>query len=645
MINDYTFDTIGTDIESHQFSGKMVIFLFLHVIFMVIDRVIYLKQNRSNLEYDYFIFDKETQQKMSDEDYETLKAHIIEQTPELQGKPFYIPIHFKEILEKKYNIATVQKEPPNYPLISKYVLNMIFVIISHLCLFFVFPFVGNFSAFSNYSCEAEEKGEVDIQYCNDFQKKWHLRVAFVIYALYMFLSCQQIKYGYKDIREKSYLKRGTSVISSSIHSVSMVVPFFYELKLAIDWAFTQTSLSLFQWNKFECIYGQLFVTLCSMKAVNVQPVGMKINLFKKVTMGGCVFFVIILALIGPLLLFSDLNPINMLNNVTNAYVRLDLCIMDKTSSKNYTIFQNNLPNQIKQIDSHIWNSYEYHKRQKTKEFDKSRVQVVEMNNISDQFWIAPEPTKDDIIKNLENVLNNETNIESIVIGFRYKFTRPIPADETPKSLKSFDMFLYQKDNIEKTHINLIEDLRDGLKNRKNTTLKFLRVFTPAVKLTANPHPKLISRDLDKYNVIVNYVYSNETKESYFGVGFERPDLGNIIGKLVFHTFSNKVPKTFSSYGVITFYTTFILVFGNMIKGIFAGEAMKVHLTEMPHPEHLVNLCEGILISRYSYELEKEEQLYYVLIEFMRSPEYLKMITETSLNQFNRRKNELKVSQD
>ena len=57
---------------------------------------------------------------------------------------------------------------------------------------------------------------------------------------------------------------------------------------------------------------------------------------------------------------------------------------------------------------------------------------------------------------------------------------------------------------------------------------------------------------------------------------------------------------------------------------------------MPETEQLVNLCEGIKISRNSYDFEKEEKYYYTLIEFMRSPGFLRKLTESSREQFRRR---------
>ena len=113
----------------------------------------------------------------------------------------------------------------------------------------------------------------------------------------------------------------------------------------------------------------------------------------------------------------------------------------------------------------------------------------------------------------------------------------------------------------------------------------------------------------------------------------------------FHTLSDKVSSYVSEYSVLTFYVTVILLLGNYIRNFFTGQPEKIMLTEMPEPEKLINLCEGIKQSRYSFELEKEEQLYYVLIEFMRSPDYLKMLTKSSLRQFKERKKYLKKEDD
>jgi hypothetical protein len=100
--------------------------------------------------------------------------------------------------------------------------------------------------------------------------------------------------------------------------------------------------------------------------------------------------------------------------------------------------------------------------------------------------------------------------------------------------------------------------------------------------------------------------------------------------IVFHTFSDKVSSTNTNYDVATFYISFILVVGRLVRGAISGEAERIVFTEMPEPMKILNLCEGIKIHRYRCEFEREEHLFYVLIDLMRSPEILKIITKSSI---------------
>ena len=84
---------------------------------------------------------------------------------------------------------------------------------------------------------------------------------------------------------------------------------------------------------------------------------------------------------------------------------------------------------------------------------------------------------------------------------------------------------------------------------------------------------------------------------------------------------------------MTFYISFVLLAGSYIREFLASEPEKIMLGEMPHPKRIVDLCEGIKISRYSYDFKNEEYLYTILIELMRSPDYLKIITDSSLDHF------------
>ena len=51
---------------------------------------------------------------------------------------------------------------------------------------------------------------------------------------------------------------------------------------------------------------------------------------------------------------------------------------------------------------------------------------------------------------------------------------------------------------------------------------------------------------------------------------------------------------------------------------------------MVNPGKLFSVCEGIKIARIKKDFLQEEKLYYLLIDFMRSPEMFKNLTMSSL---------------
>jgi len=81
---------------------------------------------------------------------------------------------------------------------------------------------------------------------------------------------------------------------------------------------------------------------------------------------------------------------------------------------------------------------------------------------------------------------------------------------------------------------------------------------------------------------------------------------------------------------MAFYIVVVLGVGKVVRSGLAARSEQIFIKDMPKPDSLLLICEGILISRLENNLEREEQLYFVLIDIMRSPEILKMITSSSL---------------
>jgi hypothetical protein len=361
-----------------------------------------------------------------------------------------------------------------------------------------------------------------------------------------------------------------------------------------------------------------------------------------------------------MLLFSDLNPMKKLNNIDGASISIKFSIVSDVVN-NFTLFENKQVSTIKEMNDDIWTKFNYDSNLKTKNFPKKQIQIIYMYENSDTIFSLAKPNIDKIIdtlKELNNSNSDKNDIKEINLYFEYSFSRPYPTSSSQTAIKHLDYNLYNKEkgkNSEKTEI--LSGLFNALMCYNTTTIISLNEFyIPSLKLNAGNKPKLITNeDKDKEHPIdCELIFTNcfnktddsedvevDYSSSYFSLVLN--DSLNIENKgIQFHTFSEKVSTYTSDYNVVTFYVTFILLIGGYVKQFLSGNPERIQLTEMPEPQPLINLCAGVKIARYSFDLKKEENLYYILIEFMRSPEYLKMITKSSLDAFKKRK---KIKED
>lgn len=78
------------------------------------------------------------------------------------------------------------------------------------------------------------------------------------------------------------------------------------------------------------------------------------------------------------------------------------------------------------------------------------------------------------------------------------------------------------------------------------------------------------------------------------------------------------------------YTGFVLIIGNIIRGIFTGQTSKIWATDVPKAEQIIRICEGVTAARIDGDTLREEVLYWELIDIMRSPEMIRLITTNYL---------------
>ena len=86
-----------------------------------------------------------------------------------------------------------------------------------------------------------------------------LMIFYLLYCLYFFYSALQIRYGYPELKKGNFMMTDTTSINKIGFQIFLNIPFLLELKTFTDWSFTRTGLDVFQWFKFENIYGDLFI--------------------------------------------------------------------------------------------------------------------------------------------------------------------------------------------------------------------------------------------------------------------------------------------------------------------------------------------------------------------------------------------------
>ncbi len=80
--------------------------------------------------------------------------------------------------------------------------------------------------------------------------------------------------------------------------------------------------------------------------------------------------------------------------------------------------------------------------------------------------------------------------------------------------------------------------------------------------------------------------------------------------------------------IIGIYATLVYTVGKFVRIFFDKISQRVIYEEMPEPNDLFELCEGIYIYRNQRKLQEENYLYDLLIRIYRSPETLLKITGT-----------------
>jgi len=81
---------------------------------------------------------------------------------------------------------------------------------------------------------------------------------YLLWVLYFFYSALQIRDGYPQKPYKPFFTKDVSKFKYILFKTYTFVPFIWEMKVALDWTFTKTTLDLFQWFKIDDAYNFIY---------------------------------------------------------------------------------------------------------------------------------------------------------------------------------------------------------------------------------------------------------------------------------------------------------------------------------------------------------------------------------------------------
>ena len=578
----YNVDTF----KLKQFSGNTVIFAFIHVFLLVFDRFLYLKNARRLQKISFKVYDKITGEDIT---HKYQKYKFEEVTKKIEKEK-----------DSKKEIISYQYEECQLGLLMKYITQIITVFFIHYFIYFYLPK----TTYSNQ--------QTLNQAINRISENYYTLIFYILYLFYFLFSGLQIKYGMTDIKKVSSLMKASNTFYNLTYKCYIQIPFLFELKNFIDWTFTKTSLDLWKWLKLEEIISLLFINKCLAKGEMAHKVGTKTPVYMKIFMGSTTFFIVIIIIFGPLVLFSYLNPLSLVNKVTGVNFKLILSIPTNfTQNLNLTLFETT-NSYIDNFDSEEeYNSFfdrinNSNVLNYKKSFKYTQVQNVTVIHYAESNW--------DISSKFMDYLQNLNEEEGFSIYLKYSFQREYDSSsqyygiEAQKinSVNIIKILKFLKGEIPDNCISFeIDDCYSMYQRIPNDEkpMSLINNHKNKIKLTLKR---------EEYN-IYNWYIETDNNEG-----------------IKFVTFSDLYSKVTFGYDVLTFYVTFVILAGKVIRAVFLGSAERIMYRQMVNPNRLFSLCEGIKISRIRNDFLQEEKLYYLLIDLMRSPEIIKNMTQSSL---------------
>ncbi|XP_044744035.1 piezo-type mechanosensitive ion channel component isoform X4 [Chrysoperla carnea] len=469
---------------------------------------------------------------------------------------------------------------------------------------------------------------------------------YMVKCFYLLLSAYQIRSGYPTRILGNFLCKGYNYINFGLFKGFMFVPFLFEIRTIMDWIWTDTSMTIFDWLKMEDIFANIFLLKCSRHNESEFPQerGVKKPSLVKYVMGGSFLMIIILIIWFPLALFALVKSVGLVN------IPIDVTLEMRIGPYQSIYSMSAQSNQIIPFNHQKWSAlnslYVNNKDREATTFlsnyEFDDIAQVVLSGNSTVVWNISPPDLERLIEEL-----NSTNTITVRAQFHIKRdpadTKNMPLDLTYGL--SYDILAKNEEgNINPTRVGLMKMLK-GEPNIPPITIpymlpKFLKVTNLGEVAPVNSLLRKLEYDTVLRNITIQLSRSPasptkpsqqwwEIREVCQGYNYDTylnvlPGSDcNFIQIYMFN--EKKFPATLSFIsggGIISLYTTLVFFASRFVRGFFSDQFSKIMFEDLPNVDRIMQLCLDIYLVRESRELTLEEDLFAKLVFLYRSPETL-----------------------
>ncbi|KAM3841732.1 piezo-type mechanosensitive ion channel component 2-like [Vipera latastei] len=461
-----------------------------------------------------------------------------------------------------------------------------------------------------------------------FNRNRMAQLWYLVKCIYFGLSTYQIKCGYPNRTMGHFLTKNYNYINLYLFQGFRMIPFLIELKTAVDWVWTDSTLSLSSWICLEDIYANIFILKCQRECEKKypQPPGQKKKPIMKYGMGGFTIFLLVFIVWFPLLLMSLKSMAGVTNQPLDVSVKITISGYESlftmsAQQQNLVPFTHAAYNQFS-AQYALYPSASYF----IDGYSPEDIVMAKIKGNASLLWSISPGNRKAMIAEL-------SNSSAIYVNFHWTLTRNASL-VTNTEASGIHTVRYREKEIRDQIVHMLSGTRTEPIVLPGVLPKYLRATNEADAKIANSLKVVHSqklKDIDAMaffrNITIKLQKESSSRVSEWWIVKEQKPLclDNRCSKNMEVIICNdKVSPSglgfLTAYGIVGLYMSFVLVIGKFIREYFNGFSHSIMFEELPNVDRILKLCTEIFLAREAGELELEEQLFAKLIFLYRSPE-------------------------